>query len=72
MSISAFALSAIPGPGDYNGDPGYAILLIAPELAGEAEFVRVHVEPVTPGLRYWMMASATSNTSQNVTLITPQ
>jgi hypothetical protein len=34
--------------------------------------VRVEVTPLTAGSRYWAFVSATNNTTNHVTLITPQ
>lgn len=36
------------------------------------EFVRIEIEPRTPGSRYWAFASITNNETQLVTLSTPQ
>lgn len=63
----------IPAPGDYDAIvPGYEVVYLTPEIAASAETVRVRIDPVTPELRYWAMASITSNATQNVTLVTPQ
>lgn len=34
--------------------------------------VRIDIEPITPGLRVWAFASATNNTTQQVTVISPR
>jgi hypothetical protein len=63
----------IPAPGDHNAIiPGVATLYLTGDLAAIAGPVRVRVDPVTPDLRYWVMASITSNTTHDVTLATPQ
>jgi hypothetical protein len=63
----------IPAPGDHNEVvPGIGVLYLSPEITGDATTVRLSIEPVTPELRFWAMASITSNTTQNVTLVTPQ
>lgn len=52
--------------------PGYTQLSID-ELAGVAgnERVRIELEPLTPGLRYWAFVSVTNNETQHITTITP-
>jgi hypothetical protein len=42
-----------------------------PMLLG-SELVRVAIEPLTPGLRFWAFISITNNETQHVTLVTPQ
>jgi hypothetical protein len=34
--------------------------------------VRVRIDPVTPGLRFWAFVSATNNETQHVTVVSPQ
>jgi hypothetical protein len=34
--------------------------------------LRIRIEPLTPGSRYWAFASITNNETQLVTLVTPQ
>lgn len=64
---------AMPGPGDADAPvPGYAVIALSSAMGNGATSVRVSVEPVTPGLKFWMMGSVTSNITQNVTLVTPQ
>jgi hypothetical protein len=41
-----------------------------PELAGE-KAIWIEVSPVTPGLPIWAFVSITNNTTQQVTLVTP-
>jgi hypothetical protein len=36
------------------------------------DVLRIEIEPVTPGSRYWAVASITNNETQLVTLVTPQ
>lgn len=63
----------IPAPGDHDAIvPGIVVLPLSPDMTGDAKTIRVSVEPLTPGLSYWLMASITSNVTQNVTLVTPQ
>jgi len=42
-----------------------------PELAGH-ERIRIELEPISPGLRFWAFASVTNNATQHVTVIVPQ
>lgn len=53
--------------------PAYLELSLDP-LAGREDggVVRVDVEPLTPGLRFWAFASITHNETQHFTTITPQ
>lgn len=54
--------------------PGYAeILWLSDALPAvrSAENVRIEIEPLTPGLRYWAFVSITNNETQHVTLVTP-
>lgn len=66
------ALRPAPVQPDNELKPSYAQLMIdqIPELAG-AERLRVEIEPVTPGIRYWALASITNNVTQQVTLVSP-
>lgn len=41
-----------------------------PELAG-VENIGIEVVPLTPGLRFWAMVSVTNNSTQEVTLVSP-
>jgi hypothetical protein len=47
--------SVLPRPGDLTAIPR----------------VRIDIDPITPGLRFWGFASVTNNTTQHVTVITP-
>jgi hypothetical protein len=64
-----------PTPGDYDVDaPSFGFLdlnsgVAAPDVDGS---VRVRVESLTPGLKFWAMASVTHNATQQVTIISPQ
>jgi hypothetical protein len=64
----------LPDENAFPRFPGYAEIMslaaILPAL--EPARVRVEIEPVTLGLRYWALVSVTSNETQEVTLITPQ
>jgi hypothetical protein len=63
--------------GDFHVTPSYAeypIALTIPQLILIAKdaAVRVAITPLTPGSRYWAFVSATNNTTNHVTLVTPQ
>jgi hypothetical protein len=68
----AGGLAAIPGPTAFSENPAYAELPnLTANFAGRGN-VRVEIEPVTAGLRYWSFISVTNNATQRVSLITPQ
>jgi hypothetical protein len=62
--------------GDFHVTPAYAEYPISvnlgPVLLAKDAAVRVQITPETPGSRYWAFVSATNNTTNHVTLITPQ
>lgn len=71
-------LALVPAPGPpiaQQAHPSYAeIGWIAnefPEIAASPT-VRIQVEPLTPGLRYWAFVSVTNNETQHVTIVTPK
>lgn len=56
--------------------PGYAEVPVDAAFLGRSDLsptisLRLKVEPLTPGLRYWAMASMTSNNTNEVTIVTP-
>jgi hypothetical protein len=60
-----------PRPGEYNeGQPSYRLLPV-PSAISEHSTVRVQIDPLTPGLKFWAMASVTSNETQHVTIVSP-
>lgn len=60
-------------PGDcYPSYGGIPFLTAAFPSITRAMQVRVELEPLTPGLRYWGFVSVINNESQQVTTITPQ
>ncbi|MEA2568276.1 MAG: hypothetical protein QOI24_277 [Acidobacteriota bacterium] len=68
----AGGLAAIPGPTAFSENPAYAELPnLTANFAGRGN-VRVEIEPVTAGQRYWSFISVTNNATQRVSLITPQ
>jgi hypothetical protein len=61
--------------GDFRTEAAYAQFDVTDLLRMERtwpESVRIQVEPLTPGSRYWTFASLTNNETQLVTLVTPQ
>jgi hypothetical protein len=66
--------SVLPDESTFADNPAYAELANLTELAnvtGRGN-VRVEIEPVTAGLRYWSFISLTNNATQRVSTITPQ
>lgn len=47
----------------------FVVSVIGP---ASSPFVRVEVEPLGEGARFWAFVSVTNNETQHVTLITPQ
>jgi len=73
VDLSSSNVPPTPGPGDYRPmQPSYLLMILPPELTTNALPLRVRIDPVTPGLKFWAMASVTSNDTQHVTLVTPQ
>jgi len=62
--------------GDFHVTPAYAeypiVVNLGPILLAKDAALRVQITPMTPGSRYWALASATNNTTNHVTLVTPQ
>jgi hypothetical protein len=62
--------------GDFHVTPSYAeypiVVNLGPILLAKDAAVRVAITPLTPGSRYWAVVSATNNTTNHVTLVTPQ
>jgi hypothetical protein len=62
--------------GDFHVTPAYAeypiVVNLGPILLAKDAAVRVAITPLTPGSRYWAFVSATNNTTNHVTLVTPQ
>jgi IPT/TIG domain len=61
--------------GDFRPKAAYAPLDITGFLQLPLPWpqnVRIEITPLTPGSRYWAFASVTNNTTQAVTLVTPQ
>ena len=76
--LDEFELRAIaPETGSFRQHPAYAdsaLTLSTPPVPVllRPPTVRVDVEPLTPGSRYWAFVSITNNDTQRVTLVTPQ
>lgn len=62
-----------PSPGSAPESlPGYVqIDLSEVEIPGFVESLRIRVEPLTEGLRFWPFASVTNNETQHVTTVKP-
>jgi hypothetical protein len=62
-------------PTEYPLRPNYGLvtnlLQQFPAATGKG-LVRIEVQPLTPGLRYWAFVSVTNNDTQHVTTVTPQ
>lgn len=56
--------------GDFRMSPALAEYGLP--AATESASVRVEVTPLTAGSRFWALASATNNTTQHVTIVSPQ
>lgn len=54
--------------------PGYAQVSALSVLAplGDAEHLRLEIEPVTPGLRLWAFVTVVHDETQHATVVTPQ
>lgn len=60
-----------PRPMEYNEkQPSYRLLAIPSDIA-QGGTVRLRIDPLTAGLKFWAMASVTSNETQHVTIISP-
>jgi len=68
-SVSAGPFTELPARPGYIEIGGITDNL--PELPNVRE-LRLEIEPLTAGLRYWAFVSTTNNATQQVTLITPQ
>lgn len=62
-----------PESGTFREHPGYGEFTSWPALAtANPVNVRIDVQPLTAGSRYWAFVSITNNDTQRVTLVTPQ
>ena len=60
-------LHVIPAYAEYPIEISFGPVLLAKDAA-----VRVEITPLTDGSRYWAFVSATNNSTNHVTLTTPQ
>jgi hypothetical protein len=59
--------------GEFRTTAAYAQLDVSSLItAGGPEAIRIQIEPLTPGSRYWTVASITNNETQLVTVVTPE
>lgn len=71
VTLNAFT----PQSGEFRSEAAYAQLDVSALVhlrRAWPDVVRIEIEPLTPGSRYWAVASITSNETQLVTLVTPQ
>ena len=63
-----------PVVGNFDADaPSYRFLNLSGALgAGKSGRGRIHLQALTPGLKFWAMVSVTDNTTQQVTIVSPQ
>lgn len=79
--LASTIVTLSPGPTNdptlnmYPELPGYeqigSLADVFPQLAVTSK-VRLTIEPIDPGLRFWAFVSVTNNETQHVTTITPQ
>ncbi len=77
LGESIVGLTFAPPFGPRFDHPGYAEVRDLATLAplaplGNAEHLRLEIEPVTPGLRLWAFVTVIHNESQHATVISPQ
>ena len=62
--------------GDFHVTPAYVeypiVVNLGPVLLAKDAALRLQITPLIPGSRYWAFVSATNNTTNHVTLVTPQ
>lgn len=60
--------------GEFRLEPGYAQILDLSALLTRTHdsLLRIQIEPLTPGSRYWAFVGVTNNSTQQVTTLTPQ
>lgn len=63
----------IAARGEFPAFPGFASMsdVTADVATTSGAVMRVEIEPLTPGLRYWAFVSVTNNSTQDVTVISP-
>ncbi len=75
--IADFTVRAVPyDGGTFRAHPSYseygALTGLLNSPVQPPPLLRVDVEPLTAGSRYWTFVSVTNNASQRVTIVTPQ
>ena len=69
--LSEFELRATaPETGTFRTHPAYVESALTPSAASTT--LRIDIDPLTTGSRYWALVSITNNDTQRVTLVTPQ
>jgi len=60
--------------GEFRLEPGYAQILdlAALQTRSDVSQLRIQIDPLTPGSRYWAFVAVTNNSTQQVTTLTPQ
>jgi hypothetical protein len=74
LGESVRMLSFTPSDDDLIEYPGYAEVTDLSTIAplGDAERIRVEIEPDTEGLRLWAFVTVIHNETQHATVISPQ
>lgn len=70
MQVNAVALETA----EFRLEPGYAQILDLSTVLTQsrASQIRIRIDPLTLGSRYWAFVAVTNNTTQQVTTLTPQ
>ena len=71
MDLAAGADVYQPSYGSFFGFPRGSGIILPDPGQPPASTIRVEIEPVTPGLRYWAFVSVTNNETQHITVIAP-
>jgi hypothetical protein len=77
LTLTSPPFDGNPARREYPRRPGTVmigdLLTAYPQLQGitPLQGMRIEIEPLTPGLRFWAFGSATHNTTQDVTLSLP-
>lgn len=72
-AVATFSMRTTqPETGEFRTAPGIAEFDVASRVSPDAGPLRITIQPANAGRRYWAMVSITNNTTNHVTLITPQ
>lgn len=73
LGDAVLPLAFVPPLVSLPDHPGFAMVTDLSTIAslGDAERLRLEIEPVTPGLRLWAFVSVAHNETQHATVITP-